>query len=294
MTSGDDTDRRERARKAIRRLAEEHGLQTELTILSERWNTVAELGNSGVIARAATLADLVREDPVDAYHREVHICRELVERGAPVQEPVSDVYVVDGFPISLWRKVDGITAGASIEAMVSSLAEIHRLGADISLDEPWFALIAEGTPHNLQSLSRRGIVDDSTFSRLHDYFSRCLDRITILDPPGGLIHGDAQRKNSMAVGDDCIWIDWEDSCSGPYAWDLACLAMNPAYDDDHVLDLYAEFSGLPRFTNAVLDDLKRLRDLDALMWMMSIQEERELAFQQEATARLQEILAADV
>ena len=116
----------------------------------------------------------------------------------------------------------------------------------------------------------------------------------ILDPPGGLIHGDAQRKNSMAVGNDCIWIDWEDSCSGPYAWDLACLAMNPEYDDDHVLDLYAEFSGLPRFANTVLDDLKRLRDLDALMWMMSIQEERELAFQQEATERLQEILVADV
>lgn len=291
MTSADATNRRAQARLAIQRVAEERGLPTQLTILSERWNTVVELGDSGVIARAATLADLVRDDPVRTYIREVEVCRTLAIQGAPVQEPVGDVVVVDGLPVSLWGKVGGVMAGAPLEVMVATLAEVHRSGADITLDEPWFSLITEGTPASLEKLLERGQIDKPTATKLSDYFSRCLDRVIAADLPSGLIHGDAQRKNSMGTAETCVWIDWEDCCIGPYAWDIACLTMNPAYNDSLALDLYAEFSGLPRFPESALDTLKHLRDLDGLIWMLGIQDERDAAFRAEAATKLREVLA---
>lgn len=285
-------DRRSRARSAIRDLALDLGLPTELIILSERWNTVARLGNSGVVARVATLADLVREDSLETFRREVSVSRILAEGGAPAQNPIGDVEIHDGFAISFWHYVDGKMGEASKQAMVSALAQIHHLGQDIKLDQPWFATVAHEVPLAISRLNDQSILNEQHALELREHFERTLADVIEFDLPGGLIHGDAQRKNAIAVGDGAIWIDFEDCCVGPHAWDLACLTKNPNYPTEHVLDEYAKQTGTNRIPSSAMKPLWALRDLEALTWMLSIQEDRESEFGESAQKLLSEVLVA--
>lgn len=285
------TDRRSRARAAIQRFAGARGLPTDLTILSERWNTVVRLGDSDLIARCATLADLVRGNPVAAFQQEASVCRTLSERGAPVQVPIGEVVVVDGFPISLWHRVDGEMGEASEGAMVTSLARIHGLGSDIALDQSWFATIAEAIPQDIDQLNSHSVIEGDQAEVLCDFFERSMDAVIAANLPGGLVHGDAQRKNAIAMDDSAVWIDFEDCCIGPYAWDLACLTKNPNYPTERVLDTYADVSGTDRISSAIMFDLWALRDLEALTWMLQIKEERDSAFREGAQELLSQTLA---
>lgn len=292
----DVPDRRTRGRGAIRSVARDRDLPTDLTILSERWNTVALLGDSGVVARAATLSDLACEDPLAVSGREVETCRELARRGAPVAAPIGEVTQIEGVPVSLWERVDGVMGEASESAMVTALARIHELGADLGVDlgveQPWFATIADTVPYRIEQLVDRGVIDRGTGAALHGRCARHLDAVAAADLPGGLVHGDAQPRNAMAVGGSAVWIDFEESCRGPYAWDLACLTTNPDHPVGRVLDSYAEASGTERIPSGVMAHLWALRDLQGITWMLAIRDEREPWFGAEASERLAELLAA--
>lgn len=110
-----------------------------------------------------------------------------------------------------------------------------------------------------------------------------MDLLGELDLTQGFIHGDAQRKNAIASGKETIWIDLEECSVGPLAWDLACLAKRAEFDTDRILDRYAEVSGSDRIPGKAIEGLQQLRDLEALTWMIAIQETREPEFQK-ATA----------
>lgn len=289
----ESTDRRSRARLAIQKVALAHDLPTDLTILSERWNTVARLGESDVIAKAATLAHLSRIDPLHWFQQEVRVSAELANAGAPVQVPwiwLDSCQRVDGIPVTLWNRIEGEMAGSSETDMVDSLAELHRLGANIQLDQPWFATITEEIPGTLGMLADRGELNTSTLAQLHDHLIRLLGAINAANLPEGFVHGDAQRKNSILSAKGTIWIDLEETCRGPLAWDLACLTMNPRFDDDRVLDRYALVSGTDRVSTAHLNLLHQLRDLEGLVWMLAIQREREPEFREEMLVQLNRVL----
>lgn len=132
MGSVDDTDKRGHARIAITRAAAQRGLSTDLNLLSERWNTVARLGTSGVIAKAATFPSLARKDPAFWFQQEVDVCYRLSEGGAPVHRPLPDqqpICDIDGLPITFWYDVTGEMGEASESELVSSLVDLHRAAA---------------------------------------------------------------------------------------------------------------------------------------------------------------------
>ena len=289
------TDRRLQARLAIQAVAAQHGLPTELNILSERWNTVARLGDSDVIAKAATLADLARTDPSRWFEQEVRVSSELAAAGAPVQIPwkgQESSSVAAGFPITLWQRLDGEMAGSTEAEMVESLARLHRLGEGIRLDQQWFAPVAAEIPATLAMLADRKTIPLNQIKTLHEHLKYCLHQVERANLPEGFVHGDAQRKNSMHTSDGTIWIDLEETCIGPYAWDLACLTMNPKFDTERVLDYYAEVSGTDRVSEQHLKVLKQLRDLEGLVWMFAIQDEREPEFRSQTEEQLARVLVA--
>lgn len=287
----ENTERRELARSAIQELANEFNLPTELDVLSERWNTVARLGSSGIIAKAATLADLVLDNPQWSFMIEVEVCRYLSTRHAPVQHPFGEgFYTVSGLPITLWHEIDGEVGEASGENLVRSLAEVHRIGDDLLDEQPWFATITRHFQDVFPKLRDRKVIDSPTLGSLEDYYHRLIEQVSSADITNGFIHGDAQRKNALAIGSGAVWIDLEECSFGPIAWDLACLTMHRRFDTDRVLDLYAEISGLNRFRNDDIDTLKQLRDLEGLTWMLAIQHEREPSFTDEAALLLSDVL----
>lgn len=286
-------DRRGRARAVIRRLAIERGHPDDLRVLSERWNTVVALGESGVIAKAATLADLARSDPEFWFQQEVDVCRALSAIGAPVHSPLPDqqpVTTIDGIATTLWHAVDGEMGECTEQQMVESLAELHRLGSDISLDLPWFATLTTHFDDVMPKLRDRGTIPADMMDAIEGNATSSLDAIQKADLPGGFIHGDAQRKNAMRTDTGSVWIDLEECSIGPYAWDIACLTMNRRFDEQRVLDHYRKLTGVTLATPAQMTILKRLRDLEGLTWMLAIQDEREPAFREEAVELLASVL----
>ncbi len=285
-----DTDLRAQGREAIRQAASAYGLPTELVILSERWNTVAQLGSSGVIGKAAPIGHLARRSPARWYQLELLACRQLRAKGAPVQRPyVGRVFMPGGssVPVSLWHAVPGEMGTASEMQLVDSLAEIHRLGEGVALDAPWFATIISHFDDVFAIYRERPLVAADTLALMDRHYQRLMDQVSTFDLRQGFIHGDAQRKNAILIDDRAVWIDFEECSIGPLAWDLACLAKRAEFDTDRILDRYAEVSGNERISNEAIHVLQELRDLEALTWMIAIQEAREPAFQQATAEWLQ-------
>lgn len=287
----ENTDRRTRARGAIQQLAVGLGLPQDLSILSERWNTVVRLGDSGIIAKAATLADLVIANPQWSFMIEVEVCRHLHSHRAPVHEPFEDgFYEVNGLPITLWHEVAGEMGEATENDLVGSLAEIHRIGADLLKDQDWFSTITTHFRDVFPKLRERNVIEITMLVRLEDHYHQLMENIVASKLANGFIHGDAQRKNAIAIETGAVWIDFEECSFGPVAWDLACLSMNRRFDMDRVLDQYAEITGSSRMANAHIEVLQQLRDLEGLTWMLAIQHEREPSFADEAANLLTEVL----
>lgn len=283
-----DTDRRTQARIAVQRSAAALGLPTVLIILSERWNTVARLGDSNVIAKAATLADLARIDPARWFQQELDVCGQLAANGAPVQTPFANEVVLasnEAVPVTLWDFVPGDIGEATEHQLVDSLAELHRLGSDVTLEQPWFATITAHFPDVFEAYRDRDLVDALTITRLDHHYQRLMNCLATFDLRQGFIHGDAQRKNAILSGDNAVWIDFEECSIGPLAWDLACLSKRAEFDTDRILDRYAQVSGTNRIPNEAIDILQELRDLEAMTWMIAIQEERDHDFRK-ATAEM--------
>ena len=62
-----------------------------------------------------------------------------------------------------------------------------------------------------------------------------------LDPyPAQPLHGDAGAGNLMAAGDGWVWHDFEDTCSGPVAWDLAASTASQRLDGPRILAAYGD------------------------------------------------------
>ena len=83
-----------------------------------------------------------------------------------------------------------------------------------------------------------------------------------LDPyPAQPLHGDAGAGNLMAAGDGWVWHDFEDTCSGPVAWDLAASTASQRLDGSRILAAY----GAP-VDPAQLEVCQQLRRLHLSVW----------------------------
>jgi Ser/Thr protein kinase RdoA (MazF antagonist) len=83
-----------------------------------------------------------------------------------------------------------------------------------------------------------------------------------LDPkPTQPLHGGAGAGNLMAAGDSWVWHDFEDTCSGPVAWDLAASTASQRLDGPRVLAAYGE-----PVDEAKLAACQQLRRLHLTVW----------------------------
>jgi len=60
------------------------------------------------------------------------------------------------------------------------------------------------------------------------------------DAPQQALHGDAGGGNLMATDRGWFWHDFEDTCSGPVAWDLAASTSSQYQDGPRILAAYRE------------------------------------------------------
>jgi Ser/Thr protein kinase RdoA (MazF antagonist) len=76
-----------------------------------------------------------------------------------------------------------------------------------------------------------------------------------------VLHGDAGVGNLMAAGGQWLWHDFEDTCTGPVAWDLAATTASLRLDRSRILAAY----GVP-VDPEQLRTCEQLRKLSLTIW----------------------------
>jgi Ser/Thr protein kinase RdoA (MazF antagonist) len=79
--------------------------------------------------------------------------------------------------------------------------------------------------------------------------------------PARPLHGDAGAGNLMATDSGWVWHDFEDTCSGPVAWDVAASTASQRLDARRVLAAYGE-----PVDPAQLKACEQLRRLHLTVW----------------------------
>jgi aminoglycoside phosphotransferase len=294
-------------RAAALALARRHGLPTgDPRVLSSRGNLLVHLAPAPVVARVATLTALSRSDPFAWLAREVAVARYVAGRGGPVVPPASAAdpgpHWQDALVISLWEHITALEVEPSATEVGVALARLHAATrgcpAELGDMSPVRELISEG----LGTLERVAAIDATTLAALRSVHSDVLAELATWRPaeltgePGEqtVLHGDAHAGNMLAdPGRGWLWIDLEETCRGPAAWDLATAAGRVPGDQRlSVLRAYAAATGSRGPDAAELGPFYRARVLEGTVWSLCMAQLYPARYADVAGRLLAEVLAS--
>jgi Ser/Thr protein kinase RdoA (MazF antagonist) len=257
---------------------------TDPVVLADGANVVVHLTPSPVVAKVAASTPAVRAD-VSAYlQRELDMAAYLARAGIPVLSPSGEVPVKvhhgDGYAMSFWSYQKPSGQGPPDEATAGSmLRDLHAALRPYPDPGPFLAPLDDipaflARPQTLLSAADVSILTEAFRSLTED-----------LEPasrPSQVLHGDAGVLNLMAADGGWVWHDFEDTCTGPVAWDRAASTASPRLDGARVLAAYGE-----PVDAALLRTCEQLRRLHLTIWY-ALYSERLPECRQRAT----ELLAA--
>lgn len=220
-------------------------------VLATRSNVLVRLG--AIVARVPGTTLVARPGVLQSLAREVALSSFLERHNGAVIPPFENPgpHVANGLPVTLWRFTrhdpDHVFSPAEV---AWSLAELHA-----ALREFPDELDAPGPLAEARSwIERLGLS-----AELADEVAAV--EAALPSGPAQPLHGDAHPGNLLATGRGPRWLDFEDTWTGPVAWDLACLATTSR------LDGRAAVAGYPGAPDP--DELApwvRLRDLFGVCW----------------------------
>lgn len=203
-----------------------HGLACDdPVVLHDGSNVLVELRPAPVIARVSTKTGEAR--PGTAWlRRELQIARHLAGAGAPSVRPSSLLppgpHEHDGLALSFWESIPDAHPVADPEAAGAALRACHDALAGFPEPLPRLGALAEARSL-LSEHAKAGRLPLAQFELLEPLGERLTEAVGAASGHFRAVHGDAHLNNVLQAGDAPIWIDWEDCCSAPVEWDLACL-----------------------------------------------------------------------
>ncbi len=229
---------------------------TDPVVLADGANVVVHLSPAPVVAKVAASTTAIRHDVAAWLQRELDVTSFLAERGAPVVVPSPEVPATvhhgDGQVMSFWQYVDSSGYVLPDEATTGSmLRDLHAALRGYPGQAPVLAPLGDipaflARPHTILTPAQAAAVA-AAYARL----------TAELGPyPAQPLHGDAGAGNLMATSTGWIWHDFEDTCSGPVAWDLAASTANQRLDGSRVLAAYGDPVDAAQLT--VCQQLRRL------------------------------------
>ncbi|HEY3334068.1 MAG TPA: aminoglycoside phosphotransferase family protein [Candidatus Limnocylindrales bacterium] len=226
-------DRHGPALTAVRRLLAEHGLPGDrLEAWKDGSNLLVRPVPAPVILRVATFTGRVRGDPMPYLRREVALVTWLHGRGAPVMAPADVMpagpFLVDGWGMAAWRFEEhepGVVPGSA--ATLAALEELHVAMRDYPGELPLLGPVTGDLDLALAFAVNEAILAADEAAELRARRDVLVRRLLVAGPERMAQHGDAFPRNAViSLGGRVTWIDLEDACRGPRAWDLAVLARN--------------------------------------------------------------------
>jgi len=242
-------------------------------VLADGANVIVHLRPSPVVAKVAASTPAVRADVAAWLKRELDMAIFLTGAGAPVMAPSREVPATvhhgGGHVMSFWTYLEPSGTGSPDEATIGSmLRDLHAVLRTCPVPPPVLTPLADipaflARPRTVLSAADVSLLA-GIYSRLtEDLLTEDLlteDPTTGTDPVQAL-HGDAGAGNLMAAGGQWVWHDFEDTCSGPVAWDLAATTTSPRFDRSRILAAYGD-----SVDAAQLRTCERLRRLHLTIW----------------------------
>ena len=230
----------------------------EPRVLADGANIVVYLRPAPVVAKVAASTPAVRADNQDWLQRELDVSAFLAAEGAPVVPPSPEMPATthrdDDQVMSFWRylppadpvgRPDEETIGSMLRDLHAALRRYPRTQTYLTPLQDIPAYLARP---QTQVHQRERAALAAAYQRLTGE----------LDPAAmrQALHGDAGGGNLMATDQGWVWHDFEDTCSGPVAWDLAASTASQFQDGQRVLAAYRE--PIDPSQLAVCEQLRRL------------------------------------
>ena len=256
MSAVTTTETAARAVVAAVQVARTYGVVShDPSVLADGANVVVHLRPAPLVAKIAATTHLVRE-PADWLARELHVATHLARAGLPVVLP-SDllpprVHARGPDLMTFWQHLPH-DPGALVapERLGEMLRDLHAALRSAHPELPRLITPFEDVSRVLDR------ADPVTTTGMRRAFDRVLDRLP-RDAPDQALHGDPHPGNLLLGADGWTWADLEDTCAGPVAWDLACVATSTRIDSAEALRAYG--------TVPDLDPWIELRRLHATAW----------------------------
>ena len=217
---------------------------TEPAVLADGANIVVHLRPASVVAKVAASTPAVRPCVQDWLQRELDVSAFLAADGAPVVPPSPELPATthrgDGHVMSFWRYLPPADPQRPLrpdeETIGSMLRDLHAALRRYPRTQPYLAPLQDIPAFLARPLAH---VDQAGKAALAAAYTRL---IAELDPAAGrqALHGDAGAGNLMATDRGWVWHDFEDTCSGPVAWDLAASTGSQYRDGPRILAAYRE------------------------------------------------------
>jgi Ser/Thr protein kinase RdoA (MazF antagonist) len=231
---------------------------TDPLILADGANVIVHLSPAPVVAKVAASTPAVRPDNAAWLQRELDVVRFLLGRGVPVTTPSPEVPPVvhhsDGQVMSFWRYLSPVPGLAGEETIGSMLRDLHAELRGYPAQLPFLAPLGDipaflARPQTRLTAGQAAALA-AAYARLTAHLAR-----------GQSLHGDAGAGNLMATDAGWVWHDFEDTCTGPVAWDLAASTAGPRLDSPRILAAYGE-----PVDPAQLEVCQQLRKLHLTVW----------------------------
>jgi Ser/Thr protein kinase RdoA (MazF antagonist) len=253
----------EAAARAAVRVAARFGVnRVEPVVLADGANVVVHLSPSPVVAKVAASTPAVR-DAAAGLRRELDVAVFLAGAGIPVMLPSREIAVAvhrdGGHVMSFWTFIEPDGAGVAGEAVVGSmLRDLHAALRSYPQPLPFLVPLGDIPAFLARPQTQLGETDRAV---LAEAFTRLTAELAPDETGQQALHGDAGVMNLMAAGGGWVWHDFEDTCSGPVAWDLAATTASPRLDAGRILAAYGD-----RVDPAQLRTCEQLRRLHLAVW----------------------------
>jgi Ser/Thr protein kinase RdoA (MazF antagonist) len=233
---------------------------TDPLILADGANVIVHLSPAPVVAKVAASTPAVRPDNAAWLQRELDVVRFLAGRSIPVMTPSPEVPPVvhhgDGQVMSFWRYLSPVPGLAGEETIGSMLRDLHAELRDYPAQLRGNPAQLRGNPAQLRDYPAQ-LPFLAPLGDIPAFLSRPQTRLTASQAAalaaaharltaqldhgrGQSLHGDAGAGNLMATDAGWVWHDFEDTCTGPVAWDLAASTASPRLDGPRILAAYGE------------------------------------------------------
>jgi Phosphotransferase enzyme family len=236
---------------------------SEPVVLANGANVIVHLLPSPVVAKVAASTTAVRPGTEAWLQRELNVAAFLAAAGAPVMMPSPEMpattYHGDGQVMSFWRYLRSAGAEVPSEATIGSmLRDLHATLRSYPGPLPVLAPLDDIPAFLARPQTQLSPAESAALAAAYARLTAGLDQNVTSRQA---LHGDAGPGNLMNTDTGWVWHDFEDTCSGPVAWDLAASTASQRLDGQKILAAYGE-----PVDPAQLAVCERLRLLHLTIW----------------------------